>query len=116
MVADSQATNVKFFGKIFGIQKDYYIVEGVLEGGDEEGEGAEEKPADFEARGTGINKFVYWVTDNGKDDGNESVVVALDRERDSFGRGKVWHFCTRLPTKAAAVYTASTTDRQKSHG
>jgi radial spoke head protein 4/6 len=24
----------------------------------------EEKPADFEPRGTGINKFVYWVTDN----------------------------------------------------
>lgn len=23
-----------------------------------------ERPADFEARGSGVNKFVYWVTDN----------------------------------------------------
>lgn len=22
------------------------------------------KPADFEARGSGVNKYVYWVTDN----------------------------------------------------
>lgn len=36
-----------------------------MEGGEEEGgEGTEEKPADFEPRGTGVNKFVYWVTDN----------------------------------------------------
>jgi hypothetical protein len=38
----------------------------VLEG-DEPDAGAEEgdeKPADFEPRGTGVNKYVYWVTDN----------------------------------------------------
>ena len=37
------------------------MAEGILEGGEEE-EGAEEKPSDFEAKGTGINKFTYWVT------------------------------------------------------
>jgi hypothetical protein len=34
----------------------------VLEGGEEEGEVVEEKPADFEAKGTGTNKFTYWVS------------------------------------------------------
>jgi len=32
-----------------------------LEGGDEE-EGAEEKPADMEEKGQGVNKFTYWVS------------------------------------------------------
>lgn len=38
-----------------------------MEGGDEaEGDNGEEveKPADFEPRGSGVNKYVYWVTDN----------------------------------------------------
>lgn len=59
----TQATNLSFWGKIFGTQKDYYIVEGVAEGEDE-GEGEEEKPPEFEAKGSGINRFTYWVTDN----------------------------------------------------
>lgn len=55
------AAKIRFWGKIYGAQRDYYIAEGFLEGGDE-GEGEEEKPADFEPRGTGVNQFVYWVT------------------------------------------------------
>lgn len=61
MVVDTGAGSVRFFGKVFGTEKDYYIVEGTLEGEDEDGG---EKPADFEARGSGVNKYVYWVTDN----------------------------------------------------
>lgn len=57
----SGASKIRFWGKIKGTEKDYYIAESVMEGG-EEGEGEEEKPADFEARGTGINQFVYWVS------------------------------------------------------
>lgn len=55
----TSATNLKFWGKIYGTEKDYYIAEGLVEG-EEEGE---ERPADFEARGSGVNQFVYWVTD-----------------------------------------------------
>lgn len=58
------ASNLKFWGKIYGTQRDYYIAQGKLEGGDEdEGEG-EEKPADFEPRDQteGVNAYVYWVT------------------------------------------------------
>jgi hypothetical protein len=63
LAAESGAGNVRFFGKIAATIKDYYVAEGTLEGGDE-GEEGQEKPADFEPRGTGVNKFVYWVTDN----------------------------------------------------
>jgi hypothetical protein len=35
-------------------------VEGQVEAEEEEGE--EEKPADFEEKGTGVNKFTYWVS------------------------------------------------------
>ena len=61
---ETSAGNVRFFGKIYGTEKDYYIAEGTLEGGDEEQVEGEEKPADFEPRGTGVNRYVYWVTDN----------------------------------------------------
>ena len=53
---------MRFFGKISGSERDYYVAEGTLEGGDEGDE--VEKPADFEPRGTGVNKYVYWVTNN----------------------------------------------------
>lgn len=64
LAQDSGAGNVTFFGKIYGSEKDYYVAEGTLEGGEEEAEGGEEKGPEFEPRGTGVNKFVYWVTDN----------------------------------------------------
>jgi radial spoke head protein 4/6 len=56
---------LRLWGKIRGTQKDYYIAEGSLEGGAAEGEG--EPPADFEPRGTGVNKFVYWATNSPMD-------------------------------------------------
>lgn len=59
LATDSGAGNIRFFGKIHGTQADYYVAEGTFEG-DEDGE--EERPPEFEPRGTGVNKFVYWVT------------------------------------------------------
>lgn len=54
----SQASNLRLFGKIYGLQKDYWIVEGSLN--------FQEEPLteDAEARGTGSNSNVYWVSDN----------------------------------------------------
>ena len=63
LAKESGASAIRFFGKITGTQKDYYIAEGVVEGGEEGGEG-ESRPADQEAKGTGVNKFTYFVTDN----------------------------------------------------
>ena len=57
LAASSGATNIRLWGKIHGVQRDYYIAEGTYDGG----VGEEEKPADFEPRGTGVNKFAYWA-------------------------------------------------------
>ena len=47
---------VHFWGIIYGSSKDYYVAEGEKEGG--------ESNPETEPRGTGINKYVYWVTDS----------------------------------------------------
>jgi len=62
LAADSGATKLRFFGKIRGTENDYYVAE--AEGGGEEGGGEEgaELPPDFEAAGSGVNKFSYWVS------------------------------------------------------
>ena len=62
LAGDSGAAKLRFFGKIRGTEHDYYIAEGELEGGGDEGEGEEEKPADFEPNGTGVNRCTYWVS------------------------------------------------------
>jgi len=64
---------LRFFGKIRCTQEDYYVVEATVEGaeeGEEEnlgGEGAvasEEKDPTQEEKGTGVNKYTYFVTSN----------------------------------------------------
>lgn len=52
-----QAKSIRFWGKISGSHKDYFIAEGQVEGGEEQ-----ELPANWEPRGTGVNKNTYWVT------------------------------------------------------
>jgi len=59
LAADSQANTLRFFGMIRGTQKDYYIAEGEVGEGEDDGV---EKPPEFEAKGTGVNKFTYWVS------------------------------------------------------
>ena len=55
----SGASRLRFWGKIYGTQKDYWVVEGILDT-------AEEDTTDRtqEQRGVGTNRYVYWVTDN----------------------------------------------------
>merc|ERR1719421_2273890 len=48
-------TKLRFWGKILGIQNDYFIAEGVIDG-----TGEAEDPV--EARGKGANTFSYWVS------------------------------------------------------
>lgn len=55
----TNASSLKFWGKIKGNQKDYFIVEGAVEPG-EPVDGGEP----METRGTGVNKFVYWVSNS----------------------------------------------------
>jgi hypothetical protein len=49
---------LKLWGKILTVEKDYYVAEGLADGGEDVGELAPET----EAKGTGINKWSYWVT------------------------------------------------------
>lgn len=55
----SGADTVRFAGKIFGTQSDYWVAAGRL------GEPEEDaKDSSIEARGKGVNETVFWVTDN----------------------------------------------------
>jgi radial spoke head protein 4A len=60
LAISSGASNIRLWGKIQGTKRDYYIAEGSTDAGQTE----EEKPAGFEARGTGVNKYVYWATNS----------------------------------------------------
>ena len=55
----SGANNLKFFGKIFGTKKDYWVAQGALKFEEE----ASSNPMQ-EKRGEGVNGLVFWVTDN----------------------------------------------------
>lgn len=63
LATTSGASQLKLWGKIRGTKKDYYVVEGQLGGGEEDGAGGEVEEG-MEPRGTGINKNVYWVTNS----------------------------------------------------
>lgn len=51
---------MRLWGKIRGNSADYFIAEGSLDEGEEGGADA----GDNESRGSGVNKFVYWVTNS----------------------------------------------------
>ncbi len=63
MAVLSGASQLRFWGKIYGSLNDYWIVEGVLETQEEERDHYSQ-----EKRGEGVNKFVYWVTESLLDD------------------------------------------------
>ena len=55
----SGASRLRFWGKVLGVQRDYWVIEGVLDAAEEE-----RSHWSHERRGEGINKLVYWVNDN----------------------------------------------------
>jgi hypothetical protein len=65
LTKDSGATSLRLWGKIRGTCKDYYVVEGTLAGVEDAEGGEGGAPVEgLEARGSGVNKFVYWVTNS----------------------------------------------------
>jgi hypothetical protein len=60
-VAASGASQMRLWGKIIGTEKDYYIAEGVVEGGGDANEDGAEPAEGMESRGTGVNRYVYWA-------------------------------------------------------
>jgi len=55
----SGAESLRFGGKIFGSQQDYWIAIGRLRGSEEDSSDPQAEP-----RGTGVNEIVFWVTPN----------------------------------------------------
>ena len=57
--------SIRFFGKIFGTQRDYYVVEATGEVAEEDEapavEDEEEADGRLEAPGTGVNELTYYV-------------------------------------------------------
>jgi len=57
---DAGLVKLRFWGKVFGQDADYYVAEAQRDGGGEEGE---EDP-DAEPAGTGVNQYTYYVTND----------------------------------------------------
>ena len=55
----SGADSIRFCGKIYGTQADYWIASGRLPDAEEES-----KDTAMEKRGKGVNETVFWVTSN----------------------------------------------------
>ena len=58
---------MRFFGKILGTEKDYYVIEcdGEVEedeAGAGDGDGDGEPDPKLEGKGTGVNRYQYWVS------------------------------------------------------
>jgi hypothetical protein len=72
----TEAKNMRFWGRFYGVEKDYYVAEGMLAGN-----GAEDidRPKNFEPRGTGVNTLTYWVTDNVLEDWIELPDITPDQ-------------------------------------
>lgn len=49
---------LRLWGKIIGTEKDYYVAEGLADGGEDPGE----LTPDTEVKGVGVNKWNYWVS------------------------------------------------------
>lgn len=63
-MARSAASQMRFWGKVMGNEFDYYVAEGKLDATEAE----QEENKDGEPRGTGVNEFVYWVTNSPLED------------------------------------------------
>lgn len=52
------AKQIRLWGKILGREKDYYIAEGIADTAEQQGE----LPPEIEPKGTGVNKTLFWAT------------------------------------------------------
>lgn len=59
LLAKSRASEMRFWGKVKGTEYDYYVAQGKLDS-----VGEEEEFVGGDVRGTGVNEYVYWVTNS----------------------------------------------------
>ena len=75
LAARTNAQQLRFWGKILGTQKDYYVAEGRLDHSY-----SDETPSrKTEAHGVGTNRFTFWVTNSVLDDWYELPLVTPDQ-------------------------------------
>ena len=66
LAKETEAKELRFWGKVLCQEKDYYVAEGIYSQ-----EYADEVPADTEPKGTGANTYTHWVTQ----DGNKKIKI-----------------------------------------
>jgi hypothetical protein len=66
---------VRFFGKVLGTKKDYYIVEAQMEDWPEEEEGEDDENENKEGWGTGLNAHVYYATNSAETEWTQLPLV-----------------------------------------
>lgn len=77
LVVKKNAKQARFWGKILASGNDYYIAEGLAEGGEE----YPEITPDTEAKGTGVNKLYYWATTQLSGDWTELPLITPSQLR-----------------------------------
>lgn len=65
--------NIRLWGKISCQKLDYYVAEGIVDAADDQ-----ELPAEWEPKGTGVNKNTYWVTNDILGDWMELPAISPD--------------------------------------
>jgi len=69
LATDKSAASLRFFGKIYGTKQDYYVVECSVEADDDDaGDGDDAANDNIEPKGTGVNKYTYFVAHNSLSD------------------------------------------------
>lgn len=77
LVVKKNAKQVRFWGKVLGSGHDYYVAEGVADGGEE----YPEISPDTEPKGTGVNKLYYWATTQLSGDWTELPLITPQQLR-----------------------------------
>lgn len=76
MALKTEAIQLRFWGKILGTQKDYYVAEGRISN-----KYIDDFPREYEPKGTGVNRLSFWVTDNGKINKKTNLFIVFSFSR-----------------------------------
>jgi len=96
LAATASASNVRLWGKINGTEKDFYIAEGTADAppaGEDE-----DRNADLEPRGSGVNQFAYWVC-NSPDENKWTALPDLSPSDVAAARSVKFHVTGDLERK-----------------
>jgi len=76
---DKQLTTIRFFGKILGTAKDYFVAEATYPAAEDEGEPPPAGAVPIEEKGSGCNMFVYYATNDPSGEWTELPMVTPEQ-------------------------------------